>query len=209
MKVQMVILANAREQRGRSLVGILLAEGRPVLRNGRPHWVRPLLRRDRHYIPMAMVVDLLPQDVIEFELLPGASVDELGGWVEMDPYSLKIIGKLTLDEVEACCWMAGAATLTEVADHDALDHELSLILACRCTVIHRVMGEEGEKPLIEMRFGYNGMEFQYPLTDPQFLETIEVEPNLLDRKHSVQLVLSAVQHRKSASENRRVLAVLV
>ena len=209
MKVQMVVLANASEQRGRSLMGILCKNGKPLQRFDRPHWLRPVIRRERPFIPKSLIVDVLPLDLVSFDLLPGENPEVAGGTVEVDLYSLQIIGRLTIEELESCCPISGFSYGGETLGDEIFGHEISLILACECSVVVVPAREEGEKESAMLRFGYNGYRLELPLRDPQFLETFAVVPEVLDGKRTIQLVLSQSLGRKVNAGILRVASVLV
>lgn len=209
MKIQMVIMANACEHRGRSLLGILLQDGKPVFRNGRPHWLRPVMDTDRHHVPSALVVDLIPFDVVEVDLLDTADLEDPEGWLQVDFYSLRIKGRLDLDSVVDCCWMPSPTVIWENAIGDGQEAGPCLLLASECTVISTPSAKEDGQPLIEMRFGYNGVMFQFQLTDPQLLASLEVEPDMLGSQQSVQLVLAPSTGKRMRQRKFRVVSVLV
>ena len=84
MKVQMVCLANADVERGRALVGVLLENGLPVVDAHGPRWMRLTVDSGRDTIPKGLVIDILPRDVLEFDVL-AEDRDDCRGIVQMDP----------------------------------------------------------------------------------------------------------------------------
>ncbi len=209
MKVQMVVLANAAEHRGRSLMGILCKDGKPVLRNGCPHWLRPVIRRDRPYIPKPLIVDVRPLDLVSFDLLPGESPDVAGGVIEVDLYSLQVVGRLTLEEIAACFPPPSDGYVHEGLGEEIFAQQASLILACECTIVSMGAGAEGAKEAAFLRFGYNGYEMELPLRDPLFLETVAVVPDVLEGRLSIRLVLSQESGKKVHAGILRVASVFV
>ncbi len=203
----MVVLGNSVERRGRSLVGILLQEGRPLMKLGRPQWIRPCLNKERPHVPIAMIVDLLPRDVIEFDLPSGASFEDADGCVEIDFYSLQIIGQMSLDELIVCCSSPAEGAIVELSAEDMLGHAVCMVLACSCVVVERDNSQRGQVE-IELRFGFSGYDFQFPVADPQFLDALSICPDLLNVNESRQLVLLPKNGKLGVPQGFRVAAVL-
>jgi hypothetical protein len=213
MKVQMAIVANAKEERGRSLVGVLLKNGAPVLTSGQPHWLRPVIELGKPNIPTAMVVDLMALDVVEVDLAAGANLDEIGGQVEVDFYSLQIKGRMSMESLLGCCDISSAFGIWDEA-WDELGHgattfgtSLCMILACQCAVIHHKDGPEVAKT--ELKFGYNGAFFQFPVVDPRFLELLDTSGTTVVEQASVKIVLAQRKGRKATEVNFRIVSVLL
>jgi hypothetical protein len=212
MKVQMVIVANAREERGRSLVGIRLQDGQLMMRSGKPHWLRPVIQRCKTSIPTPMVVDLMPLDVIEIELRDGERLDHPDGYVEADFYRLQIKGRLPLDQLVGCCSLPAMPAISPENDDLAhpeglLGKAICMIVACQCTVITPMQDIHREQ--IVLQFGFCGMIFQFPVADPWFLEHIAITSESVVCLRSVQIVLSPCRRRNGKAQDFRVLSVLL
>ena len=206
MKAQMVVLGNLVERRGRSLVGILLQEGRPAMKLGRPQWIRPLVHKAKPYIPVAMIADLVPRDVIEFELQPDASLEGPDGFIEIDFYSLHILGQMPLEDLIACCSSPHDGAIVELAAQDMLGHAVCMVLACSCVVVVNSLSGRAED--VELRFGFCGFDFQFPVSDPHFLASVSVSPDVLDVNESRQLVLLPKNGKGPEAKGFRVAAIL-
>lgn len=209
MRIQMVVLANAEEQRGRLLAGVLLEHGAPAMKGGKLHWLRLQVRKDKAYIPKALIVDVRPLDIISFELPDGGDLADAVEWVVIDPYSLQINGQMDRDEIDFCCpcEALGTHAIDEGAQQPWTQAFCS-IFACDCAVVMARSASVGGKQRPQLRFGYDGSTMQLPLDDPQLLEAIEMVPDLLVGRPSLQLLLSSDSNVHGAKSKPRVLTVL-
>jgi hypothetical protein len=212
MKVQMVIVANAKEERGRSLIGIRLENGSPMMRSGKPQWLRPVMQRSKTSIPTPLVVDLRPLDVIELQLTPDACLDDPDGYVEVDFYQLQIKGRMALEDLLSCCSIPATAGIfvddaAAAPVEEVLGRATCMILVCQCSVISLSQGLERQQAVLQ--FGFCGLSFQFPLADPLFLDHFAITPESLACKRSVQIVLSPIRRRKGKDLDFRVLSVLL
>jgi hypothetical protein len=208
MRIQMVVLANAEEQRGRLLAGVLLEHGAPAMEGGKPHWLRLQVRKDKAYIPKALIVDVRPLDIISFELHDGGDLADAAEWVVIDPYSLQINGQMDRDEIDFCCPCESLGHSIDEGAQQPWAQAFCSIFACNCAVVMARSASMGGKQRPQLRFGYDGSTMQLPLDDPQLLEAIEMMPDLLVGRPSLQLLLSSDSNVHGAKSKPRVLTVL-
>ena len=70
-----------------------------------------------------------------------------------------------------------------------LDHSLMLVNSSNFKIIERKY-EEKARPKIRLNFFYNNVSYDFPVTDPIFLENYSKNKNIIDNKASIDIVLS-------------------
>lgn len=208
MKIQMVCLANSKTERGRILVGVLLENGIPVMDADGPRWMRLALDPKRQTIPAGLVVDVLPRDMIEFEAVQVHDRADCKGVVVFDPYSLRFLGMMPEDLISSHCSVGSLVVSSKETRRKPFDG-LQMLRAEDCSI---VVGEElpGAKGVaVSLHFHIDGKLFRFPIEDPWFLDVVQVEPEILQRKPAHHIVLRKCRATAQFPESAAVMAVMM
>ena len=103
MKTQFVCLANSYKEGGRCVAGIVLKNGKPVIRNGKPKWIRPVCETIHGEIPTHLVSHIKLLDIVEIEVTVSKPDSYQSENVLFDTNSIKIAGKFPTNNVGSLC----------------------------------------------------------------------------------------------------------
>jgi hypothetical protein len=213
MNIQFVCLANSLQEGGRRLAGLLLRNNKLVFQNGKPQWIRPVMRGFQHGFLTGLVVDLLPLDVLEIEVLETHDDESCEGRVFCDPYSIRVRGKYEraslLSELEAsnAAAIPNMPQLPDRSKADLVGDEMWMVNAIECKVVETFGNAKAKSPKLTMSFKCTAGNFELPIKDPWFIAAFAVEPELLS-KASPNLVL-AMKGKPGKRKTQNIAAVLI
>ena len=195
-----ICLANSYKHGGRCLAGIevtFVAEDRPVIvrhSDGRPRWIRPVSNEPDGSIPNEIAKDIKLFSVVR---LVDAVPCPDKAHVEDTKYSKVECGnghftpneellKLCLDKKhQNIFYFQGKAVPAQMVER--LDYSLMLI---KPDDVQAYIDEEREKSKYRMKFSYFGLHYDFPITDPVFLEAFKMDPEHYSDLKDIYLALS-------------------
>jgi hypothetical protein len=208
MKIQMVCLANSTVEKGRVLVGILIKDGIPLVDSLGPRWIRLAVGPKQPTIPAGMVIDIVPRDILEFEAVMLDDLRDCKGTVVFDPYSVRFLG--VMDEVMIANYCAHKSTDRMNVPGNAADFEGFVFINARSCAIE--VGDEhpGNKEVdLDLKFEFAGVAYKFRIDDPWFLDVVQIDPEILDRKQDHYIVLQSTRKRGQREAVCSVMAVMV
>ncbi len=195
-----ICLANSYKHGGRCLAGIEIAfnaDGKHYIMrhdDGRPIWVRPISNQPDGSIPTAIAQQIKLFDVVKMTdavPCPDKAHVEDTKYATLDcnqgHYTLSdALLKLCIDSKhQNVFYFRGKAIPAKMVDR--LDYSLMLI---KPEEAHAYIDEDREKSKYRMKFTYYGSHYDFPITDPVFLEAFKKEPELYANLQGVYLTLS-------------------
>lgn len=194
---QVVVVANAREGRGRKLLAMRMQGGSVAAAAGGLPWVQLAMPGGDACFPTGLVVDLLPLHVLEVHVVH----DHGRGHVAIDPMGLRIVGRLELGDLAPLC----AVGMEQACAGMALGGHYALVWACEL-VPCAVRGEGGRRVQGGVAFGFEGEQLRLPLCDPALLEA--AVGGGLRLPPCAALVVGSPRGRFHPALGSRVLAVI-
>lgn len=206
--MRILCLANSFRVGGRCLGGIELdMDNNPVIVNGRPKWVRPIINTQQEEVPTNLVGHIYLLDIIEFKQIGEVGHGHQTENVLFEPNTLSIVGQQdwhSLDKFidnsrfSLVFGNRGAA----VPEHLIASHNYSLkLLSLTEFEINERRFPGKVQPQIKLSFKYNGNLYNFPITDPVFLHRKGLNNNLLLNKEKIYVCLSlAAPHEEWSSK---------
>lgn len=208
MKIQMVCLANSKVEKGRVLVGILLQDGIPLVDSMGPRWIRLALEPKRPSIPVGLVIDIVPRDILEFEAVAVQDIRDCKGTVVFDPYSVRFIG--VMDEALIANYCAQKQTdRTQVLGNLGDVEGFVFLDASSCTIEVSEEHPVQKQVDLDLKFEYRGVPYRFRIDDPWFLDVVQIDPEVLRRKPGHYIVLQGMRKRGQREAFCSVMAVMV
>ena len=193
MNTQIVCLANSYKEGGRCIAGVKLDD------NGCPEkpvkWIRPVCTTTDGEIPVQLVQNINPLDIIQFEKTADAPNLFQTENVLFDEKSLQIAGKFPKDRLDEVCdqrqFLIFGSKTKAVEQNEAkkLNHSLTMLH----TDYFKVYGHQYEdraRPQIRLRFSFDIFSYDFPVTDPVFLHNYQQNNQLLNGVEKIYLTLS-------------------
>ena len=195
-----ICLANSYKHGGRCIAGIEVVPHTDgslgIVRHddGRPRWIRPVSMSANGEIPNHLAESFKIFNLVKLtEVVPcpdkAHSEDMHCTRMENCPFELSptkdFIGQLVDTKHQAVFYLKGKAIPATMIDR--LDYSLMLIHpenACA------YCDEERENSKYRMKFSYFGSNYDFPITDPVFLEQFKKNPNSYKDLNDIYLVLS-------------------
>lgn len=206
--MRIVCLANSYRVGGRCLGGIELDQfNRPVFKNGRPRWVRPVCNTAHEEVPNELVAHISLLDIIEFEPIRATGNGHQSENILFRTNTIRKIGQFPVDKL---------GNLTDNDRYDSLfgnrgkavpEHMLaglsySLMLVSLNNFEASEKIYEGKPyPQIRLLFNFKGKVYDLPITDPTFLHVYALNNDVLERTSKVFVTLSlAAPHEEWSSK---------
>ena len=174
-QIRFVCLANSYKEGGRCLAGIELDFlDRPVISNGKPRWVRPVCDTKHGEVPTNNATPYRLLDIIEVsDVTPWPFNYQVENFL-FELSSMKKVGVFNPRKLAPCCeakdfvFKTAFPSLTGEAIQ-GLDYSLLLVKPEKCEIAER-MHEDKKYPQQRMLFSYNGVPYDFSITDPVFLK---------------------------------------
>ena len=195
--MRILCLANSVKQGGRCLAGIQLDNNNhPVIQNNRPVWIRPIVKSEHGQLPGFLCSKISPLNVIEIDQ---ASINGTGYQSENTTFkenSLKVVGSVNQSVLDNLCdndslrivfGNRGKAVPEEKIQR--MNHSLMLVKTSIFQITEK-KHKYRDFNQIRLTFRYNGILYDLPITDPLFLHQYEKNPEILDKKEAIFVVLS-------------------
>ena len=195
-----ICLANSYKHRGRCIAGIEItfnAEGKPTIvrhPDGRPCWIRPISNESDGAIPNEIAQDIKLFSVIKLkDAIPIATKPHVEDtqysqmeWQQGHFILNEDLLKLCLDKKhQNIFYFQGKAIRAEMVGR--LDYSLMFI---HPENPQAYIDENREKSKYRMKFNYFGSSYDFPITDPVFLEEFKKDPDRYLQLPDLYLTLS-------------------
>lgn len=195
-----ICLANSYKRGGRCIAGIEVMAGfdgqLTIVRHddGRPRWIRPVSMADNGEIPISLAqgVNLMSLvKLIDVVSCPDKAhtEDVHCSRIECCPNSLEynydFLSQLVDPVHQSVFYFKGKVIPATIINK--LDYSLMLIRPEKASAY---IDEEREKSKYRMKFTYYGSNYDFPITDPCFLETFKKNPQRYADLNGVYLTLS-------------------
>jgi len=201
MKTLFVCLANSKKYGERCIAGVEVKKTKSgyelIEKDGKPKWLRPVTEYQRGAISKNLVKNINLLDILEInvkEYCPKSYQSENAYFEES---SLRKVGqKLSNDNLDKLIDMnqrnifgnRGKAVSEDVIDK--VDHSLTLIKVSDFEIYKRESDSQ-----LRMKFEFNNVHYDLPITDLNFIEVYTEDGNLLRNVESLYLTISlAVNH---------------
>ena len=195
--MKIICLANSFRDGGRCVGGIQIDQNNaPIIQNGRPKWVRPVCNTDHEEVPTRLVAGINLSDIVEFDAVEVVGHGHQTENVLFDAASIRSVGRFNVSDLEhvidnnrffSIFGNKGAAVPESKVDE--LDHSLSLLLLTEFETNERVF-ENRAYPQIKLSFRYRGHSYNFPITDPLFLNQYQRDNNILSGRNRIYVTLS-------------------
>ena len=197
MTIRFVCLANSVKEGGRCLAGIELNNNNePLIGKNGPKWIRPICKTQHGKIYTHWVAHIKLLDIVEIEStgIPVKSSYQSENIFFKDE-DLKIVGRFDRKELSRLCdnryyifgnW--GKALSTD--EIVFLDHSLVLLHVNQFQIIEKNNPEDAGKKKFRLQFSYNETKYNFPVTDPVFLQLYGNNPSILKVVSSLYLCVS-------------------
>lgn len=199
--MKLLCLANSYKEGGRCIAGIVLDEqNKPQLEAGKPIWIRPICKTGHGQIPLELCEKITPLDIIEIQDTHRIGEGYQSENTTFDEKEISVIGRGTKALIEG---LANDYSSLIFINHgkaihsdsiDDLNHSLMLV---RLTdfKIKETKNPGRVNPQIRLEFTHKNNLYDFPITDPVFLDSYSMDKTLLDNTDSIDVVLSiAVLH---------------
>jgi len=196
MRSRFCCLANSIKHGGRCLAGIELDAGhRPVIVNGRPKWIRPVCATPLGEVPTSIAEPFGILDIIEIEVMEPRPDRHQSENVSFETRSLKTIGTFAREDLaglyenrRSIFGNRGKAVAADAVE--GLAYSLMLVNVERCHARTVTYEDRPEKPQTRLVFLYSDVEYDLPVTDPLFLFSYNLDPELFEGTPQSYLCLS-------------------
>lgn len=198
-----ICLANSYKHGGRCVAGIEIAfdaEGKPAIirhPDGRPRWIRPISKDSDGSISNEIAQDIKLLSVVKLTdavPCPDKAHVEDTKYSQMECQHGCFIPSADLMELcldnkhQAVFYFRGKAIPAVMVER--LDYSLMLIKPDKAQAY---VDEEREKSKYRMKFTYYGSNYDFPITDPIFLEAFRTKPECYTDLKNIYLTLSLGQ----------------
>lgn len=206
--MRIVCLSNSFRVGGRCLGGIEInQDGSPVIVGDRPKWVRPVCNTEHEEVPTDLVSHISLLDIIEFVPIQSTGHGHQSENVLFDEKSIKVVGRYPISSLHSLIdnekyflvfGNKGAAVKEHIVSE--LNHSLMLLELTDFATNERVFDNK-PYPQIKLSFKHNGLPYNFPITDPNFLYKYQVSNDVLEGVEKIYVTLSlAAPHEEWASK---------
>ena len=195
--MKLLCLANSFKEGGRCLAGIQLDQtDKPLFRNNRPAWIRPVGNNDSGNIPGFLCRKVSLLDVIEIDAMHSSADGYQSENTPFDIDSIRIIGKQNSVRLEQLCdndriplifGSRGKAVSERIVQN--IKYSLMLIKITNFEVVQK-LDNDRNRPQARLVFTYNKNLYDLPITDPDFLYAYEKDTTILNGIGDMFVVLS-------------------
>ena len=181
MLTRFVCLANSFKEGGRCIAGIVLDdENNPVFQNGRPKWIRPVCKSLHGEVYTHLVSHLHILDIIELKTTVYPERTYQAENVYFNENTIKAVGKFNKQKLKAICDIdkvifgnnGKAVHRDKIND---LDYSLTLIYAADIKVVKKA-SDDPYRPKLRLLFSYRKVDYDFPITDPAFVQRYLMNP---------------------------------
>lgn len=194
MITRFICLANSLKEGGRCLAGIELDNNNlPVKIDGKPKWIRPVCHTAHGEVPNIIAAPFCLLNIIDLELTGPCPHDYQSENVNFNQTSLQQTGDYKSSDLANTCNneplifgnRGKAVSQEKIGD---LHHSLMLISVSQFEVTQTY--DIPDKPKLRLEFSYNGNNYNFPITDPVFMNSYVKNKDLLKGIQQLFLTLS-------------------
>lgn len=206
--MKIVCLANSFRTGGRCLGGIALDENNnPIFLNNRPKWIRPVCNTEHEEVPTNLVSHINLLDIIEFQPIENSGHGHQSENVLFNTNSIRVIGTFPYANLDNLTGNQRFSLIfgnrgAAVPEHkvEEFNYSLKLIELTDFETNERVF-EGRDYPQIKLSFRYNGHLYNFPITDPVFLNRYGRNNNILEDVQKIYVTFSlAAPHQEWSSK---------
>jgi hypothetical protein len=185
MSTKLICLANSFKHGGRCIAGIELdAQNNPKLINGKPKWIRPVCDTEHGEIPNAIALPFKLLDIIELETIAARPNGYQAENISFEENSIRVSGTFQRNGLSNICdgrYFIFGNTGKAIAEEDIqfLTHSLILINVHQFQVTEKIYDDRPQHSQVRLSFAYNGARYDFPITDPVFLQRYTADHHLL------------------------------
>jgi len=200
MKRYFICLANSKKLHERCIAGIEVKKSVRlgyylVLNNNKPKWLRPVSTKQHGEVPTQEVSNISLMDIVEIEVTEECPDGYQSENILYLPHSMKVIDNIDLKD----------SYLNKMVDHESKDlfgcKGKAISLEDICEINHSLTlikpenpqmhyGEDRNKHQLRCMFYHKGHQYDLPITDIDFLEKYEKEPNIVQYKSNLYFTVS-------------------
>ena len=174
--MKIVCLANSFREGGRCLGGIELDQhNNPIIKNGRPRWIRPVCETEHEEVPLYLASGISLLDIVEFQAIEETGHGHQSENVLFETDSINVIDQFPFAQLDnlidnnrynsVFCNRGAAVPEYKL---DELNYSLILLSLTDFETNERIF-EDREYPQIKLSFRYANNNYNFPITDPSFL----------------------------------------
>lgn len=196
MRVRFVCLANSYKEGGRCLAGIELDDNNNAIKkHGQPKWIRPVCNTPHGEVPNQIAEPFSILDILELEVKEYRPENYQSENALFNKASIRKIGVFDKRNLEELCehkkyiFSTRYDSLSEEVVQE-LYHSLMLIKPETFEVISKVHQERPDKLQHRLSFFYNGVQYDFSITDPVFLQRYQQNHKCMEGIEQVFLCLS-------------------
>jgi len=206
--MRIVCLANSFRTGGRCLGGIALDQNNyPIFQNNRPKWIRPVCNTEHEEVPTHLVSHISLLDIIEFRTIESTGHGHQSENVLFHTNSIGVVGNFAVNRLpnltgnnrfNLVFGNRGAAVPEHMVSE--FNYSLKLLELTDFETNERVF-EGREYPQIKLSFRYNGNLYNFPITDPEFLNSYGRNNSILENVQKIYVTFSlAAPHEEWSSK---------
>jgi hypothetical protein len=200
-----ICFANSKKRGGRCIAGIEVVFNKEkgnysiITDEGRPRWIRPISNAEHGEVPTELVQKILLNNLVEVDV----TEDGFGGYqsenVKFNLASLKKVGNINVSEKvldrysenEEANIFGNVGKAVHPDKISSLSRSIFLVKVDKPT-IHKVTNQYNGKTTIQhrMKFNFKEHEYDFSLTDLNFIDKYEADNNILDSGTSFYLTIS-------------------
>jgi hypothetical protein len=196
MITEFVCLGNSTKVGGRCLAGVEVDSNHRVVKNGsHPKWIRPICNTLHGEIPTDLVANIKLLDIVSIDVTGRTSTgyqSENALFVTSSIARKGTLSKSSLDEMcesERMIFGNRGKAVPEVSI-GSLHRSLMLLKLTAFTAIEREYDDNPGNPQVRLVFTSTNVRYDLPVTDPVFLHSYKLNPQLLDRVNSIYVTIS-------------------
>lgn len=206
--MRIVCLANSFRTGGRCLGGIAIDHNNdPIFQNNRPKWIRPVCNTEHEEVPTHLVSHISLLDIIEFQPIENSGHGHQSENVLFNTNSIQVVDCFPTARLSNLIGNSrfnlvfgnrGAAVPEYKVSE--LNYSLKLLELTEFETNERVF-EGREYPQIKLSFRYKGNLYNFPITDPAFLNNYGRNNCLLENTQKIYVTFSlAAPHEEWSSK---------
>ncbi len=195
MKTKIICLANSYKEGGRCIAGIQIDSNNiPIIIDSQPKWIRPIYNTKHGQIPYNLVQNVKLLDIVEFELTENIQQGYQSENVYFKDNSITIKSGISNFNLKDYCQnvpLIFGNNGNAVSQNDIINLSYSLLLVniTNFKVSTRTFPER-INPQYRLAFTYNEINYNFPITDPIFIDVYKSNQKILDDKNEIQVVVS-------------------
>lgn len=195
MKVTFVCLANSNKEKGRCIAGIEIQNGKPCLVDGKPKWIRPVCKTVHGEVPSHLVWYVKLLDIVEIDVTVEVPEGFQSENIRFDPASLNVIGTYPASSLPELSFSLNDLVFGNngraVSDNETISPAHSLMLIkITAFKIFRNTYSENRNSQVRMRFTYRESQYDFPVTDPVFVDRYRLDKDILADKNGIYITIS-------------------